>query len=466
MLVSKVRDSVSKHRLAGILAVGIVVRVILMPISAHPFDVYAWYSMSMGILKNGPFTLVSVPPLWYHYMMIPVAYSYGWLRGLFSSGAIPMSSLPSALNFYPSYVTVVPGMLFDTIVKTPFLLSDIAITFLLYKTVEELTRSKALAEKAAFLWFLNPFVIWISAAWGMWDTLPALFSLLAFYLLLKKRISLSAVCLSLGVALKFYPALFLLPIGVYLLKTGPNEIKRKNTLTFFSVFAIATVLLFLPYLGMIPSFFTYYFAPSSTISGAVPNQITNPIAFGLTYWSLYLLNRLTNLPITATFISIASFASTVLVVVALGLVYWKTSKLTFQKPAYDLALVLLLPVLALFLSYRIICEQYFVWAIPFLVILCVGGRVKVAFYWGASIAALLYVVLNCPLPFFFLPLAPWYTNTLLAMVYTVWSVFSVLIVLLAILGCVFSILLIFIILQLARTWGSKKPHEKPVSPNP
>ena len=90
-----------------------------------------------------------------------------------------MASLPSALNFYPSFnVQYVPGMLFNSVVKIPFLISDVAITFLLYKIVEELTHSKALAEKAAFLWFLNPFVIWISAVWGMWDTLPALFSCL------------------------------------------------------------------------------------------------------------------------------------------------------------------------------------------------------------------------------------------------------------------------------------------------
>ena len=82
---------------------------------------------------------------------------------------------------------------------------------------------------------------------------------------------------------------------------------------------------------------------------------------------------------------------------------------------------MLLPVLALFLSYRIICEQFFVWALPFLVILCVGGRVKRAFYWGASIVTLLYAVLNCPLPFFFLPLAPWIGNSLLGMVYAFWA---------------------------------------------
>jgi hypothetical protein len=87
----------------------------------------------------------------------PVAYSYDWLAGIFSTGVIPMASLPSALNFYPAYnIQYVPGMLFNSVVKIPFLISDVALAFLLYKIVEELTKNKGLAEKAAFLWFLNP----------------------------------------------------------------------------------------------------------------------------------------------------------------------------------------------------------------------------------------------------------------------------------------------------------------------
>lgn len=427
-----------------------------MPISAHPYDVYSWYSISMNILKNGPFTLQAFPPLWYHYMMIPIAYSYSWLAGIFSTRAIPMASLPSALNFYPSFnVLYVPGMLFDFVVKIPFLISDIAIAFLLYKIVEELTHSKGLAEKAAFLWFLNPFVIWISAGWGMWDTLPALFSLVAFFFLLRKRYALSAVFLSLGVASKLYPALFLVPIAVYLFKLSPVGDRWKNCLKFFSAFTAATVLLFLPYFGTIESFFTSYFVSNPAASGTVTNQVTNPVAFGLSYWSLYQLNRLLNFPITTEFISFASITSIILVAVALVIVYWRAVKMPFQRPAYDLALVMLLPVLALFLSYRIICEQFFVWAIPLLVILCVGGRVKVAFYWAASIVALLYAVLNCPLPFFFLPLAPRYTNILLDMVHAIWAVEPLRIVTLAVLGCVFSILLVFIIAQLLKMQSSK-----------
>ena len=137
--ISKIRSTIAKNKLASILAIGIAVRLVLMPISAHPFDVYAWYASSLSLVKNGPFTLQSFPPLWYHYMMIPIAYGYNWLSGILSwGGAIPMTSIPSALNFYPDFnVLYVPGMLFDTLVKIPFLISDIAITFLLYKIVEE-----------------------------------------------------------------------------------------------------------------------------------------------------------------------------------------------------------------------------------------------------------------------------------------------------------------------------------------
>jgi Gpi18-like mannosyltransferase len=200
-----------------------------MPLSAHPFDVAVWYNISTNILRDGPFDLVAFPPLWYHYLMIPVAYTYAWLEGFFSFGTIPMASLPATLNFYPTLnIEVIPGMLFNFVVKIPILISDIAITFLLYKIVKELTNNKGLAEKAAFLWFLNPLVIWISAGWGMWDSLPALFSLASFLFLLKKRFAVSAVCLSLAVALKLYPALFFIPILLYIYKISPLNDKRRH----------------------------------------------------------------------------------------------------------------------------------------------------------------------------------------------------------------------------------------------
>ncbi len=443
------RRFVSENKLATILAVGIIARVILMPISAHPFDVYCWYSTCTDIIQHGPLNVQFFPPLFGHYMMIPVAYIYNWLAGIFSSGAIPMASLAPELNFYPSYnVQFVPGLLFNSVVKFPFLISDILVTVLLYKTVAELTKNRGLAEKAALFWFLNPFVIWISAGWGMWDTLPALFSLAAFFFLLKKRFAVSAVCLSLGVACKLYPALFLVPIAFYLLKVSPVGERLRSGVKFFGVFGVSCFVLFLPYLGSVANSIVSFFVASPAIAAsAVTNPVVEPLGFGLTYWSLYLLNRLINIPVSAGFVSAMHVLSAVMSCVFVGLVYWKTRKMSFQKPGFDLAAAMLFCVLALFLSQRIVCEQWFVWALPFMIILFVGGRVRSVFYWGASFVALLYSVLNCPLPFFFLPLAPWLGDNLLWLVYTLWTVEPVRIVVLALLGCLFSLLLVIMLLK-------------------
>ena len=452
----------SQHTLLLIVVAGLLIRIILMPITAHPYDVYAWYTLSMDSLKNPTVYVYNFPPLWYNYMMLPIAHAYSLLSQVFPTGTIPMASLPSALNFYPSMgVDYVPGMLFNTIVKIPFLLSDILLTLLLYKTLMEFTKNKGLAEKASLLWFLNPFVIWISAGWGMWDTMPALFSLASFYLIQKKRITLSAISLSLGVASKLYPALFIVPIAFYILKSKSYDEKYKSSLKYFLAFLVTSTLLFLPYFGIISSFFSSYFMTNPASSTL--DSVTNPLGFGLTYWSLYSLNRLVNLPISAELVTIVSVGSIMLVFVSLMLVYWRISKITFNKQPFDLALVMVLPVLALLLSYRIIPEQWFIWALPFLIVLYVGKQVKGIYFWGASFIALLYAILNCPLPFFFLPLAPWHTNTLLGMVHAFWEIDFHRILLLAILGLAFSIIIIIILLRLLRC---QSPNGKEVTQTP
>jgi uncharacterized membrane protein len=449
MNFGRMRTFLASHSLALVLAVGIAVRLILMPISAHPFDMYVWYEDSRRIIANGPLYLQGFPPLWYHYLMIPVAYLYNALSAIMPTGTIPMSSLPSALDFYPSYhISVVPGMLFNFIVKTPFLISDILIALLLYKIVGEYTGKKTLARTAAILWFLNPFVIWISASWGMWDTLPALFSLAAMYLLIKRRFALSAVSLSLGVAAKLYPAIFLVPLILYLYKTSNPAERKKNLSKFVGVFLGASLLLFLPYLGTAANFVADFFllGSGSTVHTIIP---IGPFSFGLTYWSPIAYLNLDSASIL--FFSVASLA---LFVGTLLLVYWRSNKFTFKNPVIDLSMAMLFCTAALLLSYRIVCEQWVIWAIPFLVILCADGRIQKTVFAGLSAFALLYAMLNCPLPFFFLPLTPGATNTLLGMVYFIWWQESTRVWVLAISACVFSMLLFLSVVYLS--WKSLK----------
>lgn len=452
VLILRQLRCISEHKLATILLVGLLIRVILMPISAHPFDVYAWYLITTDISENGPFNLQNFPPLWGHYLLVPISYVYSWLANIFSTGAISMSSLSAALDFYPAYnIQFVPGLLFNFVVKFPFLISDIAVTLLLYKIVSELTENNVLAEKAALFWFLNPFLIWISAGWGMWDTLPVLFSLAAFYFLLHQKLGFSGVFLSLGVAAKLYPVLFLLPITFYLFKIISKCNRWKKLALFYLIFIVTSSFLFFPYFGTIANFFNSYFMPSSLNGINVGfDPVVEPVGFGLTYWSISLLNRLDIVSLTVSSVFFASIVSFILFGIFLTVIYWKVSKLSFQRPAFDLMLAMLFSIIALFLSYRIICEQFFVWLLPFLIILCVSGNIKTLLYWGASFVALLYSVLNCPLPYFFLPLAPLAENSLLSIVAVFWFIDPLRIISLVILGCIFSVLMLIVLVKLFR----------------
>lgn len=413
-----------------------------MPISAHPGDMYVWYVLSQKIVHDGPLSVLLFPPVNNYFMLIPISYIYNWFVSVFLIKPFSMSSLPSILNFYPEYATIVPDFLFNFLSKLPLLFSDILVALLLYKIVNKLSGNRGLAEKAALLWFLNPYLIWISAVWGMWDSMAAMFSLFSLYFLINKKITLSAVSLILGVASKLYPAMFLLPITFYFMKSKPAG-KFKNLAKFYFIFVVGLMLLILPFLGDVTNFFGTLFMPNQVAVGNFASDPVNyPLAFGLTYWSVFLLNRIVNIPLSGVFIFLVSG---VLVVFSVALTFKKINKMTFRNPEFDLITSMLLFVLALFLSLRSVLEQWFVWALPFLIILCVGGKVKGRLFWGASILALLYACLNCPLPLFFLPLSPWTENSLVSMVNFILSFEPLRLGLLAITGCLFSLLLLLIL---------------------
>jgi hypothetical protein len=413
-----------------------------MPISIHPYDGSIWYETSLHIIKNGPFSLHAFPPLWSHYMLIPVAYIYSWLHGFFPYSSIPVSNLPQILDFYPSYsIQSIPDVLFNFLVKVPFLLSDILITILLYKIVLDYKKDKAFASSAALLWFLNPFVIFISSTWGMWDTMPALFSLASFYFLSKKRIAISAICLSLGVASKLYPLLILVPLLIYAQK--PEGLKKLQISRYFIIFCLTSLILIIPSIGASSDLISIFVYPTQNQAAAiVGNPVNQPLGAGLSYWSLLLLNRFTNLSINVGLVNLLSLFSISAMALLLLFVYWKTSRGLFLSSPYGLISTLLLALTAIFLSYRFVFEQWFIWAIPFFVILCINGTIKLRFYWGITGIALIYSILNCPLPVFFLPTYPYTRDILVSAQSWILSIDQFRIVLLSILGCAFSGLLL------------------------
>ena len=248
---------------------------------------YVWYDLSQKIVHDGPLSVQLFPPVNNYFMLIPISYIYNWFVSVFLIKPFSMSSLPSVLNFYPELnATIVPDFLFNFLIKLPLLFSDILAALLLFKIVKTLSGNKGLAEKAALLWFLNPYLMWISAVWGMWDSMAAMFSLLSLYFLINKKITLSAVSLVLGVASKLYPAMFLLPITFYFIRSNSTG-KFKTLAKFYFIFVVGLMLLILPFFGGVTTFFGTLFVPNqTTVGNFASDPLNHPLAFGLTYWSV------------------------------------------------------------------------------------------------------------------------------------------------------------------------------------
>jgi hypothetical protein len=120
----------------------------------------------------------------------------------------------------PVWIWIVGGMSllasawhipFNVAVKLPGSVGDVAMVVLLYAYARSRTGGLAALAPAA-LYALNPIPALISAGHGQFDSLPALFTVLAFHLRgpdQTRRLDLAALALGVAIALKGYPFLVL-----------------------------------------------------------------------------------------------------------------------------------------------------------------------------------------------------------------------------------------------------------------
>jgi Gpi18-like mannosyltransferase len=275
----------------------------LVPFFAHPFDMFAWYSYVDSVLNDGVFlSAIGFPPIW-QFLLIPVAYLYGWLSNILDISVIQISSLPP--NFDPSYgITVVTDPLFNTLVKIPLIVADLISAFLIYRIAYRFSGDISISQHSAIFYFLSPIVIWISAAWGQYDSLAVLFTLLSFYfLLVTKRFFLSSVSLYIAFLIKVYPIIFLVPIIALILKF---ETAKRWKLFSYLVFLIPISL----YPVIVHGIGTFSFFETLVF----PSNFLFTSGYGLTYWSISLImqtdiawSRLLMYILTTVFILLSSY---------------------------------------------------------------------------------------------------------------------------------------------------------------
>ena len=198
------------------LLIGLVVRLILAPITVSD-DVKTWIWVCVVFYEVG------ANPFYFFY-------GYGSLWTI------------TLLAIYPLYLILPPPWQNEaaifSILKMPMIVCDLIIGALVYQMVYEAIGSEKKALYGAALWVLNPLVIFFGEVFGMFESLPVMFTLLSAYALSRSRFCLGAALLAIAAGYKLYP-IFLFPVyaAIVFRNRGFRE-AVKSTLSFGSAFAI------------------------------------------------------------------------------------------------------------------------------------------------------------------------------------------------------------------------------------
>jgi hypothetical protein len=384
-------------RLRTVLLIGLAARLAIAPFFAHPLDVYSWYNFGEEAMNGSRSISSYLVPYEYSFFLFvfPATIAYNFLSAHLGSSTFAMSSLNPALNPGQLWnISVVPGPLFDLLVKLPLIASDLTIALLIYKIVLKHMSNKELAVTASAVWFLNPLSIWVSSGWGMFDTIPAAFTVLLLYFYLDEKPVPAAISLAVAIAMKYYAAV-LFPVVAIGLWRRNRTIGTKFIVT--SVFLVLALML--PFLGMNLSRTAYFLAGSSLAGNGIHYS-------GLGFWSVLTLSFADFDP------SLVSFLALAVLLTMVYFWYWKRSPVGgLVRETYSF----IVPLLALLLLYRFVAENYIIWLLPFLSLTYLKDRLTRGGYWSLSFVALLSSVSNSLLPYYMLPVAPWIGGTLVWM---------------------------------------------------
>lgn len=376
---------------------GIAVRLILAPFFAHPFDMNAWYINGQALLDGRQTLVYFLVPyrIAFFLFVFPETWLFNHLAGFFPNFSIPISALNPLLNPGSQWgISIIPGLLYDILLKIPLILSDVIVTVLLFKIVKTRWQNERAAVIVAALWFLNPIVIWVSSGWGMFDTLPALFTVLSLYFVLNGRFSLSMLSLAVATLLKFYAIVIFVPLVVIIWrKAGTRTVL--TSLIPSTVFGI---------LASVPLFLV-----SNSLSFVSASSSPTSQYAGLSIW--------TSLYLTGSSSPNISLLSDVLIAVSLVVVYFilvRNSSILGDDLTVT-ASYFLIPVIVLLMFYKFVGENYIVWLIPFSSILAVRSLRIDRTHWLVSVVSFISSITDSLLPYYMLPVSPWIGAFLVSM---------------------------------------------------
>jgi hypothetical protein len=230
----------------------------------------------------------------------------------------PPGNMPSTLQ------------LLSLLLRLPSFIFDVAIAITLYFVVTKHASPRE-GRYASLLWFLNPYTLFAVEMLGVPDVAALFLTVLAVALLHRQRIILAGLFLAAGIAIKLYPILLIPPVLLYCKRR--LEIRRRSELA----------LMLLSLLGL-AVYLTWGFQgiPAAALLTEY-TPVTQPFSELFVY-------------IMGTGISPAA--------IALIVVYFAIWLLARVRQIADV----ILPVFLVYYAFSNPHPQYYVWALPFLIL--------------------------------------------------------------------------------------------------
>jgi len=176
-----------------LLALSVALQLALGLVLGHSYDTRLF--MATGFLAGtgrDPYVALNLVRVFHH---------VGFSR-ITSVGYPPPWPLLAGLIYRVTYAPTHDLLLYNLALKAPVIAANVGLAYLVGAILRERGASPAVARRAWALVLLNPFLMYVGAAWGEIDPIVALLALAALWLLYRRRGELSAVLLALAFCVK------------------------------------------------------------------------------------------------------------------------------------------------------------------------------------------------------------------------------------------------------------------------
>jgi len=233
-----IRRFVNRHWfLIGVISLGLLVRLLLMPFSLHvdprftgDVATFSWAAQQWTSAEGTRLTFL-YPPLAFHTLSTYLLH----LARPFTQELLgkPIHGLEAQLNWLSS--PFVFRNLF--VLKAWYLVPDLGCALLLWGMLQD---RPARARLGLLAWVFNPLVLYTAYFHGQLDLIPVFFAVLSLFVARERHPTWAAFWMGIGACYKNFPFAFLLPLVLVLDKTWSGRLKL------FLVGALPYVLLFVP----------------------------------------------------------------------------------------------------------------------------------------------------------------------------------------------------------------------------